>query len=84
MSPELGWVELSGNGKLWSFTRIWAAPEIFQKEAPYIIGIIDLDEGLRLMSRLRASYDYLKIDMSMRVTYVDITSEITVFNFEPA
>ncbi len=51
-STSLEWVELSSTGLLYSFTRIHVAPQAFRSDAPYAIGIIDLERGPRLMCRL--------------------------------
>lgn len=51
-STSLDWVDLSSTGKLYSFTRIHVAPQAFKSDAPYSIGIIDLEGGPRLMCRL--------------------------------
>ncbi len=51
-STSLQWVELSAKGTLYSFTRIHIAPQAFRSDAPYAIGIIDLEKGPRLMCRL--------------------------------
>ena len=44
------WVEISGRGKLVTYTTIHAAPTGFGDRTPYTIGVIDLDEGGRLLS----------------------------------
>lgn len=46
------WVELSGRGTLYSYTTIHAAPSVFAHEVPYRACIVDLDEGLRIVTRL--------------------------------
>jgi uncharacterized protein len=51
-STSLEWVELSLIGRLYSFTRIHIAPHAFKDDAPYAIGLIDLEGGPRLMCRL--------------------------------
>ena len=51
-STSLEWVELPSTGQLYSFTRIHVAPQAFSADAPYAIGIIDLEAGPRLMCRL--------------------------------
>ncbi|MFW9909880.1 MAG: Zn-ribbon domain-containing OB-fold protein [Candidatus Thorarchaeota archaeon] len=52
-STKLEWAKVSGNGKLVSFTVIHVAPEAFQAEAPYFIGIVELNEGSRVTCRLK-------------------------------
>ena len=43
---------LSGNGTLISWTTIRIAPARYAAEAPYTVGLVELDEGLRVTARL--------------------------------
>ena len=49
---KVSWSPLSSRGTLYSWTRIHAAPAVFESEAPYAVGIVDLDSGIRLACRL--------------------------------
>lgn len=51
-SRDMEWDDLSTRGTLYSWTRIHAAPTAFAPEAPYAVGIVDLDSNLRLACRL--------------------------------
>lgn len=51
-SDKVRWSPLSARGTLYSWTRIHAAPAVFAREAPYAVGIVDLDTGVRLACRL--------------------------------
>lgn len=51
-SKNVKWVPLGQLGKLYSWTRIHAAPAAFAAETPYAVGIVDLAEGIRLACRL--------------------------------
>ena len=51
-SADVVWNDLGGSGCLYSWTRIHAAPAVFAVEAPYAVGIVDLDQGVRLACRL--------------------------------
>jgi uncharacterized OB-fold protein len=53
-STRTHWTALSGRGRLYSQTVIHAAPAIFRDEAPYRVGIVDLEEGLRIATRVLA------------------------------
>lgn len=66
---ELEWVELSGRGTLMSYTEVSAAPQMFAHEAPYTLCIVDLDEGVRCVSRVLAGWDDLRPDARVRVTF---------------
>ncbi|OGL05694.1 MAG: hypothetical protein A3I03_11755 [Candidatus Rokubacteria bacterium RIFCSPLOWO2_02_FULL_68_19] len=45
-------VALSGRGRLLSWTVIRVAPGRYAAEAPYAVGLLRLEEGLRLTARL--------------------------------
>ncbi len=51
-SREVRWEALAPRGTLYSFTRVHVVPGAFSADAPYAIGIVDLDDGPRLMCRL--------------------------------
>lgn len=80
-SENVQYIELSGSGALQSFTEVNIAPAAFRHEAPYVIAIIDLDEGVRLLSRIRAAFDDLVPDL--RVRMVPRHAEpVSLFEFE--
>lgn len=45
----------SGAGKIYSFTTIHVAPEIFKDQVPYDIALIELQEGVKLTARVKNS-----------------------------
>lgn len=49
---ETIWEAVGGRGKLYAQTVIHAAPATFREEAPLRVGIVDLDEGLRVATRI--------------------------------
>jgi uncharacterized protein len=56
-SRELEWVQLKGEGKLAAFTSIVVAPPNMAKEGygrnnPYIVGVVELAEGNKIVSRI--------------------------------
>ena len=48
-------VELSANGTLWSWTAVTASPPGYEGEVPFGIGIVELPEGVRVITRLTES-----------------------------
>ncbi len=42
--------ELSGRGTVVTYTRIAAAPAGFEKHVPFTVGVVDLEEGGRLLA----------------------------------
>ena len=48
-------VELSDRGTLWSWTAVTAPPPGYQGETPFGIGVVELPEGVRVITRLTES-----------------------------
>jgi uncharacterized OB-fold protein len=69
-SPRITWVPLSGRGKLYSQTVVHAAPLVFQDEVPYRVGIVDLDEGLRIATRVLADVEP-KLDTAVEIVVLN-------------
>jgi len=44
--------EFIGIGKLYSFTTIYQAPDRFDSMAPYIVGLVDLVEEVRITAQI--------------------------------
>ncbi|HEX77273.1 MAG TPA: Zn-ribbon domain-containing OB-fold protein [Dehalococcoidia bacterium] len=61
-SLDMDIVELSGRGKIRTYTVIWTAPEGFQP--PYIVSLVELDEGPWLMGNI-LGVDPNTADMSL-------------------
>ena len=51
-SPNIEIVELKGNGKIQTFTSVYVASEGREDELPYIIVLVELDEGPWIMGNL--------------------------------
>jgi scaffold protein (connect acetoacetyl-CoA thiolase and HMG-CoA synthase) len=56
-------IQVPGSGKIYTYSRVHVAPEQFKSIVPYYLAIIDLDEGPRLLARLRTQEgDHVRID----------------------
>jgi uncharacterized OB-fold protein len=66
-SDQLEWVEAKGTGSVHSFTIIRRAPmAAFAPRAPYVLALIDLDEGPRMMANVLGE-DALSVRIGDRV-----------------
>lgn len=70
MSGDFEWVEYSGKGTVHTFTKIVAAPTGFEDKAPYIVGLVDLPEGGRLVAWFGESLPEEDIKVGMDVQAV--------------
>ena len=72
------WVEISGHGKLVTYTTIHAAPTGFGDRTPYTIGVIDLAEGGRLLSWVQEIEEediHVGMDLQARVETLEPEAE---------
>ncbi|MFQ5895184.1 MAG: Zn-ribbon domain-containing OB-fold protein [Nitrospinota bacterium] len=44
--------EFSGRGALYSYTRVHVSSPRFREEVPYLLALVDLAEGVRVLGRL--------------------------------
>jgi uncharacterized protein len=51
-SDRIEWVALAPRGTVYSSTVMHAVPAYFRHEAPYRVGIVDLDDGIRIATRV--------------------------------
>ena len=76
MSSDMDWREYSGKGKLVTFTTIHAAPTGFDDMAPYTIGVLDLQEGGRLLAWVEGvKPEELRIGMDLKAV-TEIMGEV--------
>lgn len=66
-SDKLEWVQAKGTGSVHSFTIISRPPlPAFNPLAPYVVALIDLDEGPRMVSNILGD-DALSVEIGDRV-----------------
>jgi hypothetical protein len=69
-SNEFEWIELPQKGKLLTYTVIHVAPPQFQGMAPYAVGIIKLENGLKIPSMIRdVAPEQIKIGMQLAIDF---------------
>jgi uncharacterized OB-fold protein len=68
-SKELEWVELPKNGKLLTYTVIHVAPAQFQGMAPYAVGIVQLENGVKIPGMIRVAQEQIKIGMPLTIDF---------------
>jgi uncharacterized OB-fold protein len=82
----LEWVESSGKGTVYSFTISYQpAHPAFQEDIPYVLGIVELDEGWRMNTNvINIPPEQLKIGQRVEVVWDDVTPEFSLPKFQPA
>jgi len=70
MSGEFEFFEMSGKATLHTFTEIVAAPTGFEELTPYTVGVVDLDEGGRLLAWIGDTVENEEIKIGMKLQVV--------------
>jgi uncharacterized OB-fold protein len=86
LSAALRWEAASGRGTLYSFVINHRAPRKFPVAPPYVVGLVALDEGPRLMARIvevEADPRALRCDMPVEVVFEWISEGIALPHFRP-
>ena len=85
-STEHRWVPAAGTGSVYSYTVVHrAGMPAFREDVPYVIAVIDLDEGVRVMSNLvGCDPEDVSVGMAVRVLFEEASEEMTLYRFEPA
>jgi hypothetical protein len=69
-SQTFTWTQMPSKGKLVTYTVIHVAPQQFQDEAPYAVGIIQLENDTKLPGRITdVPQDQLKIGMTLTLDF---------------
>ena len=86
LSSELEWCEASGNGTVYSYSVNHRAPHPgFADDLPFVLAIVELEEGPRMMTNIVVSDpDSVTFGMAVRVTFDDVTDQVTLPKFTPA
>jgi len=85
LSSATEWIRASGRGTVYSFTVTHQnqAPG-FREELPYVLAIVELDEGVRMMTNVvGCAPDAVRVGMPVQVVFEDVTAEITLPKFRP-
>ena len=83
-SDKLEWQTTSGRGTVYSYTVVHR-PQRPSFQCPYIVAIIETQEGFHMMSNLIGiEPEQVRIGMEVEVEYVEKSDTITLPYFKPA
>lgn len=86
-SRQQTWVEASGKGRVYSWVVVVrpVPREVFADDVPYVVALVELDEGVRLPTNLvGCDPDAVVGDMAVEVVFEEVTPEVTLPKFRPA
>jgi uncharacterized OB-fold protein len=89
-ADDIETVRLPGRGTLWGWTAVTAAPPGYLGEVPFGFGVVELSDGLRVITRLEEPDPArLQFGTAMKLTLVELGpgpdgDPVTTYSFEPA
>ncbi len=67
LSSDVEWIDLSGTGKLLTFTTVHYGPTGFENDAPYTLAVVEFKNGVRVFGRLDKGLPIAEIKVGMDV-----------------
>ena len=82
---NLEWRKVSGKGTIYSFTTTIVPTAGFEDRVPYLVGLIELEEGVRMIGNIvNIKPENVKVGMPVKVCFEKLSEDINYFAFEPA
>ena len=87
-ATEVASVALSDTGTLWGWTTVTAAPPGYQGDVPFGFGVVELPEGIRVVSRVEET-DVLSFGMPVRFATAPLHTDedgttVVTYTYVPA
>lgn len=85
LSSDVEWFEITGDGKLATYTIVKYGPAGFEQDAPYTLAVVDFD-GLRVFGRLSRDVNPpdIKPGMKLKVMPTKLPNNRVAYEFQPA
>lgn len=82
---ELEWHETKGTGTVYTFTVIRRPPvEAFKDDVPYILALVELDEGIRIMTRIvNLAPEECAVGMPVQLALRELEKDVVLPMFAP-
>lgn len=78
------WEKASGRGVIYSYTIIrQAADKRFSGDVPYVYAIVELEEGVRMISNIiNINHSEVRIGLKVQVVFEDVAAGLSIPKFE--
>lgn len=85
-SDDVGWLEASGRATLYTFSTVYINDlPPFKEQLPYIVAMVDLEEGVRMTTQLvDCGEGAARIGMPLQVTFRPLSDTLALAVFRPA
>lgn len=81
-SENISWVQSSGRGTIYSYTTIHQAFGPFKDDVPFVAALVDLDEGVRMLTHIVGERKQIAINKRVKVTFHQMKGDLVLPYFE--
>lgn len=79
LSLSAEWEAIAPRGHLWSYTIYRRAMNpAFRERVPYAVGLIELDEGVRMIGALDIDFDRLRVDLPVAADFERVDEDFAL------
>ncbi len=84
LSSDMEWMEISGQGRLVSYTTLRYAPTGFEADLPYTIALVEFENKMKVFGRLNKEIqdEEIKIGMSLKYAVVELSNDRLIYEFK--
>jgi len=84
LDSDITWFEIKSKGKLVTYTTVNYGPLGFEDDAPYTLGIVEFEEGVKVLSRISKEIDTndIKIGMQLKVVPISLGNGKVSYEFQ--
>jgi len=81
---DMEWFEVRGNGKLLTYCQVNYGPQGFEDKVPYVLGIGEFEEGIKIFALLNRDIKEheIKLGMMLKVTPIKLPGDRLSFEFQ--
>ncbi|GLV55683.1 hypothetical protein KDH_25270 [Dictyobacter sp. S3.2.2.5] len=84
-ATTLEWIVASGRGHIYSYTVVHQAYGAFAASTPFVVALIELEEGVRMMSRLvDPPGQHIQIGAAVQIVFQNVGDDLTLPYFHIA
>ena len=86
LSTDPEWIEINGEGTLLTYSIVNYGPSGFEDSAPYILGVSDFGNGIKIFSFLSKEIpeNDVKVGMKVKVFPVKLSDDRVIYEFRKA
>ena len=86
LSRDLTWIQASGKGHIYTYIVVYDyQPAEFDEDVPYVVAIVELEEGIRMMSNIvDCDPEKVRCDAPVTAVFEKVNEQITLPKFRLA